>query len=505
MSDTNHVIDTGVTGVISKVQLPSGGVYEIHDAKAIHSVAELGLSQALRFIGTVDSVEDLPSDAKPGDFYIVNVEGGNVEYVRTDDGEWELLGPAHDYATSKHIHEVTIEAHNQASEVTVTVPTVSVSDNKGKINGTAAAQKAELTKDKVLGEGTVFSTNIGGKGLGTVTKKYLSADVTSEQPVAVSSNGTAKAITGFGEHSKTSVVGSVTSTPVTVVTGINPNKKAAITGFGEHTTKEVVTGLGTPGKGDFLTGVDGTDGDVAIGVNTANAEAVKVNTYAGGAASASTWDFDVANGVLTITGKNGTPVQPESVTVSRLGTDGKGGYATTAKMGKAITGLTPHTDKAITGITPTTDNVIKTLGTATTHNFVDEVGPSTGDVVGSVDTDDKTVLIGLGEATTADALTGVKVTAQPTFKVALSTGDTGDTDDAEVVIGVGSATLTAETTAGAEDRIDAVINVVNAASEVVSTDDVVKSVTVVPGTTQATGTAAAQTWVADKITVKPTN
>lgn len=498
MADTNHTLDEGVTGVISKVQLPSGGVYEIHDAKALHSIAELGLSQALVFKGTVASVEDLPSNAKPGDFYIINVEGGNVEYVRTDAGEWELLGPAHDYATSNHIHQVTVTGSNKASAVTITVPTVSVSDSKGKISGTAAAQEARLTKDKVLGEGTIFTTEVGGKGVGTVTKKHLSIEAALEQPVVIGGNGTAKAITGFGEHSKTNVVGSVTSTPVTVVTAINPKKEAAITGFGEHTTKEVVTGLGTPGKGDFLTGVDGTDGDVAVGVNTANATAVEVNTYGGGAASASTWDFDVANGVLTISGKNGSLVQPQPVTVSRVGNNGNGSYATTAQMGKAITGLTPHTSKAITNIAPTTDSVIKALGTATTHSFVDEVSPSTGDVVGSVDTNDKTVLIGLGEATTADALTGVKVTAQPTVNVALSAGNTGDV---EVVTGVGSTGLTATTTAGAEDRVDAVINVVNVASEVVSTDDVVKSIIVVPGSTQAAGTAEPQAWTADKITV----
>ena len=505
MADTNHVIDAGVTGVISKVQLPNGGVYEIHDAKAIHTIAELGLGKVLEFKGVKETFAELPTSGnKIGDIWHVIEDDYEYVWAQIDEvPNWEEFGAPHNFAAADHIHQITVAGTNKASAVTVTVPTVSVSDNKGKINGTAAAQEAQLTKDKVLGEDTVFSTNITGKGLGTVTKTYLSAEATPQQPVAISGNGTAKAITGFGEHSKTAVVGSVTTTPVTVVTGINPNKKAAITGFGEHETKEVVTGIGTPGKGDFLTKVDSTDGDVAVGVNTTKAEAVQVNTYAGGAASASTWNFDVANGVLTITGKNGTAIDPESVTVSRLGTDGQGSYATSAKMGKAITGLTPSTDKAITGITPTTDSVIKTLGTATTHNFVDEVGPSTGDVVGSVDTDDKTVLVGLGEATTADALTGVKVTAQPTFNVALSAGDAGDV---EAVTGVGSATLTAETTAGAEDRIDAVINVVNTASEVVSTDDVVKSVTVVPGTTQATGTAEAQEWTAGKITVSaPTN
>ena len=498
MADTNHVIDTGVTGVISKVQLPSGGVYEIHDAKAIHSVAELGLSQALRFMGTVDSVEDLPSNAKPGDFYIVNVEGGNVEYVRTDAGEWELLGPAHDYATSKHIHQVTVAGTNKGSAVTVTVPTVSVSDSTGTINGTAAAQEAKLTKDKVLGEDTTFTTTITGKGVDKVDKTKLSASVEMSQGFAVGGNGTAKAITGFGEHSKTAVVGSVTATPVTVVTGINPNKKAAVTGYDDPTTQTVLTGLGTQGKEDFLTKVESTDGDVAVGVNTAKATAVQVNTYAGGAASASTWDFDVANGVLTITGKNGTAIAPVPQTVSRLGTDGQGSYATSAKMGSAITSIKPSTSKAITSLAPTTDDVIKDLGTATTHNFVDEVGPSTGDVVGSVDTDDKTVLVGLGEATTADALTGVKVTAQPTFNVALSAGTTGDV---EVVTNVEDKALTAQTTADENDRVDAVINVVNTASEVVSTENVVKSISVVPGTTQATGTAEAQEWTAGKITV----
>lgn len=499
MADTNHVIDTGVTGVISKVQLPSGGVYEIHDAKAIHSVEELGLSQALRFIDTIDSVEDLPSNAKPGDFYVVKTEDGNVEYVRTDAGEWELLGPAHDYATSKHIHQVTVAGTNKASAVTVTVPTVSVSDNTGTIKGTAAAQEAKLTKDKVLGEDTTFTTTItNGKGLGTVTKKHLSAAVTPQQPVTISGDGTVEAVTGFGEHSTTPVVSSVTPTPVTVVTAVNPTKKAAITGFEEHETKEVVTELGTPTKKEFLTEVKGTAKSVAIGVNTASAEAVQVKTYEGGAASASTWNFDVANGVLTITGKNGTAIDPKPVTVSRLGDAGNGSYATTAKMSDVSIDITPTADKAITGITPTTESVITALGTPITHDFVDVVGESTGDVVGSIDTDDKPVLVGLGEVTKIDVLTGVKVTAQPTFNVALSAGTTGDV---EVATNVEEKALTATTTADENDRVDAVINVVNTASEVVSTENVVKSISVVPGSAQATGTAEAQEWTAGQITV----
>jgi hypothetical protein len=80
MADTNHILDEGVTGVISKIQLPNGGIYEIHDAKAIHAIAELGLGQALVFKGVKETYAELPTSGnKIGDVW--HVKADDYEYV----------------------------------------------------------------------------------------------------------------------------------------------------------------------------------------------------------------------------------------------------------------------------------------------------------------------------------------------------------------------------------------------------------------------------------------
>ena len=43
--------------IISKIQLPNGGeVYDIYDAGAIHSLEDLALTQAMRFLGVKNTI-----------------------------------------------------------------------------------------------------------------------------------------------------------------------------------------------------------------------------------------------------------------------------------------------------------------------------------------------------------------------------------------------------------------------------------------------------------------
>lgn len=65
--------------IISTIKLPNGTSYEIHDAQAIHSVDELGLSAALVFKGTKAAVANLPTTGN---------KIGDVWYVTADDCEY---------------------------------------------------------------------------------------------------------------------------------------------------------------------------------------------------------------------------------------------------------------------------------------------------------------------------------------------------------------------------------------------------------------------------------
>ena len=60
--------------IISKINI-NNTLYEIHDAEAIHELADLGLTGYLQFRGAVATVDDLPSTGNNGDIYhVVDVD-----------------------------------------------------------------------------------------------------------------------------------------------------------------------------------------------------------------------------------------------------------------------------------------------------------------------------------------------------------------------------------------------------------------------------------------------
>ena len=160
------------TNIISKIRLPgSETVYEIHDEYAVHSAEELGIGSVLSFKGVVAAESKLPTTGnRAGDVYHVTAD--DCEYVWVVNGEsswWEKLGNIHDAASSTHKHAVTVTGKNAASAVTGSVSVPTVSPTSESVSGTAAAQTITKTTDNVLGEGTVFTTAVTGKGLGTVS------------------------------------------------------------------------------------------------------------------------------------------------------------------------------------------------------------------------------------------------------------------------------------------------------------------------------------------------
>ena len=95
--------------IISSIKLPSGTTYEIHDAQAIHSAEELGLSSALVFKGTKDTEAEILAltTAKVGDVWLA--KNTNAEFVcvtavtgTASASSWEKLGDIHNAASSTH-------------------------------------------------------------------------------------------------------------------------------------------------------------------------------------------------------------------------------------------------------------------------------------------------------------------------------------------------------------------------------------------------------------------
>lgn len=156
--------------IISSIKLPDGSTYEIHDAKAIHDVSELGLSAALVFKGTKPNWDSLPTTGnKVGDVWLLTDSG--KEYVWLDDGSWEPLGFTQDAASSTHTHNVTVTGTNSSSAVTGTVVVPTVTATKKYIS----ASLGTVAKEKVLGAGTTFTVAGGATSTTSINNPTVTA------------------------------------------------------------------------------------------------------------------------------------------------------------------------------------------------------------------------------------------------------------------------------------------------------------------------------------------
>lgn len=436
------------TNIISSIKLPDNKVYEIHDAQAIHSAEELGLSAALVFKGTQTAVANLPTTGnKVGDVWHVTAD--DCEYVWTEDSTWEALGSLHDAASSDHTHSVAVTGTNSTSTVTgsVTVPTVS--STQKYLSAAGAAPDVSNTTDSVLGANTTFTVSGGGA---TTTKIKATAN-----GVAVAGNGTAAAITGFGTHNTDAVL------------GIGTTFKA--TGGAASTSKMVTTTVKNPSVSA-----------VSIPNVTANesvtASKVKTNGTKTDGTSAS-WTASVdSNGVLSFSWTANTPT------------------AVTLPTFESVSATNTTLGTALSASKVTTSDVVVATGSLNANGNGDSVATGVGAISVSVDNVDEVAAItGLGTPTTAQALTGVQVTSQPT--VTLSTGATGD-----VTVATGINTISVA--ANNNDNVNAItgvevgapaITLTNNSSSVTGSVPVVSGVTIGSASASLTnGVAAAQTW-----------
>lgn len=272
------------SNMISSIRLPDGVTYELHDAQAIHSAEELGLSAALVFKGTKATEADILNitTAKVGDVWLCTAN--NTEYVcvvavtgTKNTLAWEKLGSTHDAASSDHTHGVNVTGTNAASTVTgsVTVPTVSRTQKylTASVAGTAVGANGTATPITALGTPT---TAAAITDLNTTTVKNPTVTAVSIPNVTGNSSVTATKISSYGSAaswgasvadgvlsfswtpntvasgsdvsaSKVTLgtalsASSVTTSDVTVATG-SKSTANAITGFGAHTTATVLTGV----------------------------------------------------------------------------------------------------------------------------------------------------------------------------------------------------------------------------------------------------------------------
>ena len=440
--------------IISSIKLPNGAEYQIHDAQAIHSVEELGLSAALVFKGTKSTEAAITglTSANVGDVYLCT--GNNAEYVcvtaisgTANASAWEKLGNVHDAASSNHTHGVTVSGTNEASAVTGTVTVPTVSKTQKYLTATNTAPEVTPTTNSVLGANTKFTVS-GGDA--STTKLAATAS-----GVAVGADGTAAAITGFGTHTTDSALGTGATFKVT---------------GGAATTSKMVT---TTVKNPSVTAV-------SIPNVTANETVTASKVSDAGSQTKGTpasWSATVNNGVLSFDWTANSPTIVTMPTFSDV-------TATNTTLGNAI-----DASKV------TTSDVTVATGDLASTGSGSSVATGVGSISIAVDNADTvSAITALGTPTTATALTGVKVTAQPT--VTIKSGTTGDVS---VATGVSDISVTASgdnvaALTGVEVA-PSVITLTNNASEVSGAVPVVSAVEI--GTASASiqnGSAAAQKW-----------
>lgn len=448
--------------IISAIKLPDNITYQIHDAEAIHSIEDLGLSAALKFMGTKTSESAITglTNAKVGEVWLCTAN--NLEYVcvtavngTANANAWEKLGNIHDAASSTHTHTVSVSGSNEASTVTGTVTIPTVSATKKYLKASAAAPSLTPSTDAVLGKDTTFAVD-GGKASTTYIKASASG-------TAIGANGTVSAITDLGTPSTDTVIGAEAT--------------LSASGGTASTSKMVTTTINNP-----------TVTNVTIPNVTGNTfvSASKVKTSGSVSAGvAPTWSASVDNnGILSFSWGAGTPT---AVTLPTFDT--------------VTASHTTLSEEPLSASKVSTSNVtVATGGLASNGSGSSVVTGVSAVTVGWGNKNETTVVTGYSEPDKSTVLTGVKVTAQPT--ISLSTDTTSGTGKVQVATGVSAINVTPNT----NDQVTALTGVSAGAPTITLTEQDATSTgaigyvsNVSVGSTAASlqnGSAAAQKWSA---------
>ena len=430
--------------VISRIKLPSGTYYDIKDAVARQMIAG-GISYVIAWNGSsAPTVANIPAG--------VVVTYNNTNYTGTLAASASTIGKFYLVKSSTQVgindvyDEYATVEQSQSNYFWEKIGDTSIDiSSLGELAYKDSVTLYIGTGANVLGENTTFTAGSSNVTFGTHTTKSAigsNATFTVTQPTvtvtptttnikatasgtAVGANGTANAITGFGTHTTDTALG----TGATFATSVTPTMgtiSAAATG----------TAVGANGTDTFVKSYPGATSKLA----TTQVTGV---TSAG---SASTWAFNMGSDntatggsdeseVLIISG--GNSVVP---TLDSQKTVATGSLSATGGGGTVMTGLgTATTASALTGVKVTAqpsitlalDNEVFSGGEI---SIVKGITSATTTVNSS---DTVTAITALGTPTTAAALTGVKVTTQPT--ISLATGAQAGTGVISVATGISSA------------------------------------------------------------------
>lgn len=303
---------------ISKITLPSGNTYEIKDATAREMIAG-GISFIVAWDGTAAPVV---ANVPKGVVIIYN----STTYTGTMEASAAQAGAFYLVKSSTQVGVKDVYDEYVVADIGGTKEWEKLGDTQVDLSDVVMGVELNKQTDVALGEATTFTMNQPTINV-TPSTTYLGA---SASGTAVGANGTASAITGFGEHSTSEFVTSVSA----------------------DMTKKLVT--------TSIPNVTGNS-NVTVPNITANTSVT---------ANKSTWSFTMGTGTnaetLVIGGGNGSDVTATNTTLGTAATASK------VTLGTAITAATGAVATTGTGAAVATDvtvgdtaSAITSLGTPT--------------------------------------------------------------------------------------------------------------------------------------------
>jgi len=439
---------------ISRVQLPSGGIYDIKDATARQMISG-GVSfiiawdgsstpvpgnipagvtvnyQGTDYVGTMSA-----SSATAGAFYLVKSDKESSEGTLDIYDEYVPVGPT-DSRTWEKIGDTRVDLSNVVTNVSLNKQTDTVLGSGTTF--TAASSTVTFsgsTTDVALGEGTTFALSSGAVTHGTPTTD------------SVLGTGTTFTVTDP----------TITVTPAQTFLGATAS--GANTAWNSKDQKTVVTGYASPTTDTFVKSVSAETNKNLVTTTVPN-----VTGNSDVTANKSTWTFTMGTGdaseTLIIGGGNGSDVTASKVTLGSAITVATGATSTTGTGDAVVTGVTIGSSaSAITALgTPSTADVVGASSTFTVTQPTVALASNTSTATGRVQvTTGITSATATGGAVSASGDTVNAIIGMPTSTV--GTGITvGTNDKVTAVTNIGTGTAAAQTiTVGTNDQVDALTN-----------------------------------------------
>ena len=345
-----------------------------------------------------------------------------IEYV-TNGTIWEALGKADVDLTNYMQKGVTYTAaalSAGAHDHTVTIPTISVDKTKklgASASGTAVGADGTDTFVKSYPGATsklVTTTITGVSGSTTASKATEGTAFNAVKTVSISSNdSTATGRVAYISAVSSPSLGGQTAVPTDAIKSVTlASNDSTATGRIAYTESVTAPSLG--------------------GTKTFNTDAIKSASLTGTTTFAV--QPTVTDGVLEFT----TASVGISTTAASTGTVTISGGTGTTKYLSASGNAATTANVTISGGTGTTKylGVGTTTESVTPYTFADVTVPTAASTATTVATGSlnangagASVMTGLGTATTASALTGVKVTAQPSITITEDTTNTGPVNE----------------------------------------------------------------------------